>query len=145
MARSRACLAKLKDTSVQPPPFENAQTLMDELSELIMNMDDPNKLEELLGVNDDLRAAVDARKRPALTLNLRANGHAVSEDVLATPRSDKGKGRAEVVYDKVLSPTSALLNAGLERDAEGDVNSPTEQPVLGLGLGEIDASSPTDR
>ncbi|KAK0443366.1 uncharacterized protein EV420DRAFT_1649300 [Desarmillaria tabescens] len=126
-----------------------ARSLVSELSQVIEEEGDGGRMEELLGINDQLTSLL--AKVPSRPIGLglvipTTNGvgsvaagtspngdspaeeHTDGEEVeeIGTPRVDKGKGRAEPVHEKVLSPTAAFLIS--EDDAE-DGEGPRFPPV----------------
>ncbi|KAK0199598.1 hypothetical protein DFS33DRAFT_1267449 [Desarmillaria ectypa] len=170
VVRARSCVAQLQIllNPAEPSPLNTphlsspslskpsvseiaarARSLVGELSQVIEEEGDGGRMEELLGINDQLTSLL--AKVPSRPIGLglvipTTNGagsvaagtsphgdspaeeHTDEEEVeeIGTPRVDKGKGRAEPVHEKVLSPTTAFLIS--EDDAE-DGEGPRFPPV----------------
>ncbi|KIY66992.1 RNI-like protein [Cylindrobasidium torrendii FP15055 ss-10] len=116
---------------------KRGKEVVEELGVLIAATDDPSKIEELFGLHDELSGLVgkvegmgaQPRQKPVLSLQglgIKFNGSPrasprpsplILEDAeLSTPRIDKGKAKADPVHEPILSPTSALLGGGIERE-----------------------------
>ncbi|KAJ7480292.1 hypothetical protein B0H11DRAFT_1863724 [Mycena galericulata] len=191
--RARACIAQLEAMLAPPPPpasatiaaptapppspadvLKRARALTRELSTVIEATEDPTRMEELLGVNDELTALVaraPAPGRPTLTLQglglkwapgaplaspaqngvaTLANGHTVEEEdhTPTAPRVDKGKARAvpePEEPEKVLSPGLMLADDEDDEDVEGRLHfSPVEEEEEGDDGETVMADSPTN-
>ncbi|KAJ7751788.1 hypothetical protein DFH07DRAFT_1032273 [Mycena maculata] len=165
--RARACIAQLEAMLAPPPPpaspttaapaapppspadvLKQARALTRELGNTIQTTEDPSRMEELLGVNDELTALVaraPAPGRPTLTLQglglkwtpgaplaspapedgsatlTLANGHAAVEEedhTPTTPRVDKGKARAVPEPEEPEKVLSPMLLLGEDEDDE---------------------------
>ncbi|TFY52667.1 hypothetical protein EVJ58_g9883, partial [Rhodofomes roseus] len=162
ITQARAYKSQLEDVLARSPSSSSAPSapVQDEVAEMSANVKEaqkslmvvietttePERLQELLALNDDLTALLgrcQPPKRPLFLhgLGLQAengkangsagdeasgNGHAVhglsedSDDEPITPRVDKGKGRAEpepVEPEKVLSPPAFHLGDSDDEDA----------------------------
>ncbi len=132
-----------QEISVIPVPKEVAKrvrAIIEELGVVIQATEDPERMEELFAMHDELTELVgkveNLKQRPILSLQglgVRLNGlpsprvsprpspllmgSTIEEEDPSTPRIDKGKARADPEFEKVLSPTSALMNT---RDKEED-------------------------
>ncbi|KAG7440205.1 RNI-like protein [Guyanagaster necrorhizus] len=142
-----------RQSSTKPSASEiaaRARALISELSQVIEEEGDEGRMEELLGIHDQLTSLLAKVPSKPIGLGLvipTTNGvgsvavdtspdgdppteeHTDEEEVeeeIGTPRVDKGKGRAEPVHEKVLSPTAAFLIA--EDDGE-DGEGPRFPPV----------------
>lgn len=143
LIRSRNCLSQLQnilapihDDMDSPAPEEvirKASSVVEELVEVVQTTMEPERLEELLGINDQLAGLIakvrESRLKPTLRLEglglglpVSTGGEVMEDDGLSTPRSsDKGKHRADpepIEHDKVLTPTSAFLIDDHEEDEE---------------------------
>ncbi|KAK0493573.1 hypothetical protein EDD18DRAFT_1256899 [Armillaria luteobubalina] len=152
-----------RQTSSKPSASElaaRARSLVSELSQVIEEEGDGGRMEELLGINDQLTNLL--AKMPSRPIGLglvipatngirsvtvSASPHdeppaeepANEEEVeeIGTPRVDKGKGRAEPVHEKVLSPTAAfLISEDDVEDGEGPRFPPVETRDEEEGEGE---------
>lgn len=162
VARARAQKQQLEDVLARSPSFSSATPSaigQDELKELAAGVKDaqislmavietttePERLQELLALNDDLTTLLSRCAPPRRDASLHGlglhvengktngsaaegtlgNGHVIhssdeSDDEPLTPRIDKGKGRAEpepVELEKVLSPTLFHLGDSDDEDA----------------------------
>ncbi|KAF9016002.1 RNI-like protein [Hymenopellis radicata] len=135
-----------QEISVIPVPQEVAKrvrAIIEELGVVIQATEDPERMEELFAMHDELTELVgkveNLKQRPILSLQglgVRLNGlpsprvsprpspllmgSSIEEEDPSTPRIDKGKAKAEPEFEKVLSPTSALMNTN---DKEEDEDS----------------------
>ncbi|KAF9016025.1 hypothetical protein BDZ89DRAFT_1166498 [Hymenopellis radicata] len=135
-----------QEISVIPVPQEVAKrvrAIIEELGVVIQATEDPERMEELFAMHDELTELVgkveNLKQRPILSLQglgVRLNGlpsprvsprpspllmgSTIEEEDPSTPRIDKGKAKAEPEFEKVLSPTSALMNTN---DKEEDEDS----------------------
>jgi len=142
LVRARTCISQLQNILApihedlnSPSPEEvttRADSLVEEMMEVVQTTLEPERLEELLETNDQLTGLVakvkESRVRPKLHLEglglglpvNGAGGDISEEDGSLTPRSvDKGKHRADpepVEHDKVLTPTSAFMIHDTEDD-----------------------------
>ncbi|CAL1710893.1 unnamed protein product [Somion occarium] len=176
VAQAKSCKADLEDFIARSPSSssapvspkhrvdpvlkQRAQTVLASLASLIEATGDPNQLEVLLTLNDELTGLMSFASCSPTSANLNglgiridtekasfatSNGHIVPADASdveeepVTPRVDKGKARAEPEPEepeKVLTPTTSFRIS--ESDDEDDVRLEIEEGVE-------DVVSPTDR
>ncbi|KZT25850.1 RNI-like protein [Neolentinus lepideus HHB14362 ss-1] len=163
---SSSSSAELAD--VDGEVIKKVKNIMRPLATLVEATVDPTRLDELLGLNDSLMTLLrrtpsgkealqeiglitevpsprQSGKDVSITIpngHVSENGHADEDEVLATPKIDKGKGRAEPEPEepeKILSPTKFLISESDDEDEDGEkYHDATEAQ-------EFVAPSPTDR
>ncbi|KAF9016017.1 RNI-like protein [Hymenopellis radicata] len=122
-----------QEISVIPVPQEVAKrvrAIIEELGVVIQATEDPERMEELFAMHDELTELVGKglgvrlNGLPSPRVSPRPSpllmGSTIEEEDPSTPRIDKGKAKAEPEFEKVLSPTSALMNTN---DKEEDEDS----------------------
>ncbi|EKM53275.1 uncharacterized protein PHACADRAFT_175669 [Phanerochaete carnosa HHB-10118-sp] len=157
-AQLKEFLADAKGGAADPVMLDSARTVLRQLAKVVQVIDDPVRLEELLGLNDNIATLLTkcTPKRPTLSgLGIRLeNGRPVSaengaalgpelragEEEPTTPRADKGKGRAKPEpepVESVLTPTGLGGGPGGDSDEEVEV----DESLLGQAESIV---SPTD-
>ncbi|KAF9002517.1 hypothetical protein BDQ17DRAFT_1306302 [Cyathus striatus] len=162
--------ALVKDHESSDETVQKAKDVMSEISNVIQETEDPMRLEELLGINDQLLALIKKvpTSKPSLTLSglglsfhtdryantTAVNGH-VNGDTLAvpsegdtededgtptTPRIDKGKGRAAPEPEEPEKVLSPTTYLIGEENSEDEEDDPSRYI---LAHEDIEGVSPT--
>lgn len=138
-----------QEMTVIPSPQElvkRVRAIIEELGVVIQATEDPHRMEELFAIHEELSnlaGKVESMKqRPILSLQglgVRLNGNpsprvsprvsplmmdsTIEVEEPSTPKIDKGKARADPEFEKVLSPTSVLLENGNAKEEEEDAEA----------------------
>ncbi|EIN04586.1 hypothetical protein PUNSTDRAFT_47270 [Punctularia strigosozonata HHB-11173 SS5] len=152
--------------TLHPDLAKKTNALLHMLAALIAKTDDPNKLEELLNLNDSLtdlmRRVPSAARKTGLGLALPLNGgpylsngggdtiddseeSEFEQPDPTTPKIDKGKGKAIEAPpepEKVLTPTAEFLISNESESEDEHGYFPAEGPGEDEG---VPLTSPTDR